>query len=414
MPRDLSRRMLEATEKSPLIDLHERLLPEPRRVEQRLDFLSWFLAYAGQEVRSLRSTRALQLDDEALALLADVNAPPERRWSVMEQCWPHIRTTATGRVVLRMAWELFGVEDVEQHSWKELSAKLWKTAEKGFYRRLLRQKANVIVTLVDNKVPAGARPLCLPIANADPLIAPRCRDDVESLPGGRDAEKEATERLDRIAERFVHSNVDGGCVAFKVSLLPEVELPGDEEVGWALGRVLRSDDPDTPLEPALHGYLLDRLLTYVGKVGLPVQVHMRNATMSARLEGWAGRHRQVRFVAVCADGADPFSLLSLSRSVPNVSLAMGDLWRTAPYLAGQALRAWIQGVPLAKIHAWAGDATMVEAVCAQALIVRERVADVLASMVADGDLDEPDAYRVIEETFIQNARRDLALDHIKP
>ena len=40
IPRDLSRRMLEAVEGVPIVDVYERLLPERHRVSQRVDFLA--------------------------------------------------------------------------------------------------------------------------------------------------------------------------------------------------------------------------------------------------------------------------------------------------------------------------------------------------------------------------------------
>jgi hypothetical protein len=46
---------------------------------------------------------------------------------------------------------------------------------------------------------------------------------------------------------------------------------------------------------------------------------------------------------------------------------------------------------------------MVEAVCAQAMRVRERVAALLAEMVASDDLDEGDALLVLERILHGNA-----------
>jgi hypothetical protein len=73
-------------------------------------------------------------------------------------------------------------------------------------------------------------------------------------------------------------------------------------------------------------------------------------------------------------------------------------------MARQALRNWIHRVPLSKLFALGGDLTMVEAVCVQAMIVREQVAHVLAEMVAGGELDEEDALLAMERLLAKNAQ----------
>ena len=112
VPRDLSRRMLEAAEGMPAIDVYERLMPENRRVNFRYDLISWLLAYAEPEMR------ALGLEPEEWSTLGDIRADPEHRWQLMDRHWSRLRTTAVGRTVLRMAWELFGIEDINGDTWK--------------------------------------------------------------------------------------------------------------------------------------------------------------------------------------------------------------------------------------------------------------------------------------------------------
>jgi hypothetical protein len=117
----------------------------------------------------------------------------------------------------------------------------------------------------------------------------------------------------------------------------------------------------------------------------------------------ARRYPQVRFVGVCRRGDDASSLGVLGQTLPNVALALVGVWRDEPAMARQALRNWLHRVPLSKILALGGDMTMVEAVCVQAMIVREQVANVLAEMVAGGELDEGDAVFAMECVLSKNA-----------
>jgi hypothetical protein len=138
-------------------------------------------------------------------------------------------------------------------------------------------------------------------------------------------------------------------------------------------------------------------------------------TSLEQLDRLARRHRQVRFVALFGSaypvrlGLEPGMLLTVARTAPNVTLALGDMWFVAPHIARQTLHAWLEAVPLHRLIAL-GNTTMVEAICAQAFIVREQVASVLAEMVAGGELDEEDARLAMVRLLSQNAVEAFGLD----
>lgn len=141
-------------------------------------------------------------------------------------------------------------------------------------------------------------------------------------------------------------------------------------------------------------------------------------TSLEQLDRLARRHRQVRFVALFGSaypvrlGLEPGMLLTVARTAPNVTLALGDMWFVAPHIARQTLHAWLEAVPLHRLIALGGNTTMVEAICAQAFIVREQVASVLAEMVAGGELDEEDARLAMVRLLSQNAVEAFGLDSV--
>jgi len=405
VPRDLSRRMLEAAEELPVVDIYERFLPERTRVNQRLDFAAWLLAYAGTELR------ALGVEDRDLALLGDVQASPERRWPVVSKYWPSIRTTATGRIVLRAVWELFGVEAIGERTWKDISAQMWQVSQPGFYEKLLHGKAQIRMVLVDNAVDPETRSCCAPVQAYDTYVAPSCRPDIEKLFERANAGPNATPALVGSAiGASIQQDLKGGCVAFKLGPLPDSEVPSAEEVDWSLSRVLYREEPGGGPEVPLYSYLVERFVDHVERTTRPVQVVVDSEVAAGRLEALAARHPAARFVALCMAGADALSLMRLARARANVALGMADLWQVAPSAARQGLRSWLYGVPLSKLFALAGGTTMVEGACAQAMIVREQIAALLADMVAAGELDERDANLAIERLLHQNAREYFGLE----
>ena len=404
-------------------------MPESERVSQRLDFIAWFSAYAGVELQSLGdSAGKVRPSDECLhgkhvrgnlSVLGNINADPDERWKLFSSYWPYVRTTGTGRTVLRVAWDLFGVEDIDQRTWKDISALLWQASEEGFYHNLLCQRANISMTFVDNVADPGTRSCCAPIRNYDHILAMCNRADVDELAhrfdeSGTTEPCRTLEQLDGLLAKSVQRDVEEGCVSFKLSALPDIAAPSLEEVEWAFGRVyMRTRSPcddakrtrsPKEIEPALCTYLGHRFLTHIAQSGRPVQIHIADNATVERLNVLADQYPRVRFVGVYDGRVEAFSLLTLARARPNVSLAMGDLWRIAPRLARQSLMIWIQGVPLCKLFAFSGNTTIVEAVCAQAWIAREQIATMFSEMVADGVLDEEDALLAMKRMLYETAR----------
>jgi hypothetical protein len=405
IPRDLSRRMIDAVEHQPVIDVYERLVPESRRVNERVDFIAWLVASAGSELVSLG------LGSDEVQLLRDVDGSPDERWALLERYWPSLRTTNAGRTVLRVVWEFFGVENVDAQRWKDISAQLWRQTERGFYGSLLRERANVPFVLVDGPAEPDMKPTCVPIKGLDRMLRLNCLPEIEAWARSLGRREMLTrELLDTLIEQSVQRSVEDGCVAFKLGILPQVEMPSEEEVAWAFGRVSRCENAAAPVDPALQTYIGHRLLAAFTQSQLPVQIHVADDAAVSCLERLARQYPRVRFVAGYTGNVHAYTLAMLARSLPNVSLALVGVWRFAPLLARQTLRDWIHCVPLRKIVAFGGGMAVVENIAVQAMILREEMAALMAEMVAAGELDEGDALMALERLLYRNAVQDYGLD----
>lgn len=404
IPRDLSRRMIDAIEPMPIVDVYERLVPESRRVNQRVDLLAWMVASAGTELQSLG------LGPDEIQLLRDVDGSPDKRWMLLDQYWPFLRTTTAGRMALRVVWEFFGVENVDAKSWKDISAQMWRNTESGFYVSLLRERANVPYVLVDGLTEATMKPTCVQIKGFDRLMRLNCLPEIETWAQSLGRKEVMTiELLDTLIEQAVERSEQEGAVAFKLGILPEVELPSEEEVAWAFGRVSRCENSDAPVDLALQTYIGHCLFRAFEKKRIPVQVHLADSPAVHRLEQLAYRYPTVRFCAGYTGSVHAYALAMLARSLPNISLALVGVWRFAPLLARQTLRDWVHCVPSRKIIAFGGGMAVVENIAVQAMIVREEIASLLAEMVAAGEMDEADALLVMERVLYRNALEDYGL-----
>ena len=398
IPRDLSGRMLQAADRVPIVDVYERLIPESRRVGQRVDFIAWWMAHAAKEMGGLG------LCAEDAALLGNVEANPDERWKVLAAYWPFVRTTASGRLALRMAWELAGVENIDQRTWKDVSAYLWQEAEPGFYRARLQERAGIERVLTVGGIDGQMRERFLPIWNVDRRLSIDRRPALEGWAKELDYPITLTrDLLDDLMAESLDQQMANGCAAAKIGALPEPGVPSEEEVVWALGRISGRDAPPFSREPALEQYLLHRLLVSLAERDLPLQVHVQTERQVDRLRQLLVQYPQVRFLGVCTAGVGVEALSALGRSFANLYVALVGLWQLEPHVVRQTLQRLLCFVPACKILAAGGDLVMIEAVCVQALMIREQVALALAEMTVEGTLDEGDAALIMRRVLYQNA-----------
>jgi hypothetical protein len=390
--------MLKAVDRVPIIDVYERLLPERLRVQRRVDFIAWLAACARQELCAMGVAR------DELSVLENVEADPDVRWGMFAAHWPFLQTTGVGRMILRVAWELYGAETIDERTWKDISTHLWQEAQTGFYRQVLHDRANLRTVLVDSGVERNTEACCVPVHSYDSLLSLGCRSEVEGWGHALDRSAALTfAGLDALIERSIQLRVGIECACFKLGTLATIDVPSDEEAEWAFERVLRREGPDAEAEPDLQSYVLHRLLSCISDVQVPVQVHVDDSAEVTLLGAYARRYPRVRFVGVCRDVHTAQPLCALARRAANVNLALAGAWYRAPHVARRVLRDWISTVPLNKIFAVAGELTMVESVCVQALIVREQVALLLAERVAEGELNEQEAILVMDRVLYKNA-----------
>lgn len=395
-PRDLSKRMLETAEQTPVIDVYERLLPESMRTAQRHDLFSWFLACAADQ------TAALGLTESERALLGQVSAPPLERWNLFAARWPGWRSTGLGRAVLRAVWELFHIEEINERTWKEISTLLWKSGVAGMYESLLRQAQirHVLVARPIGDAATGPNRL----SDIEPLIWPADRTHL-----GIDGSCTTLSQLEESLRQVVSDKTEQGCLAFTLNRLPDAAMPALIQAQWAMERLLGREEGEAAVEPILSSYLLHRLLAALVSAERPLMVLVDQPAQIERLAAWLDAYPQARFVALYR-GGDPFPILSLACDRPHLVLGVGDLWRTMPSLARHVLRTWIQGLPWNRLLGLSGGTTTIEMVCAQAWIAREQTAAVLAEMIAHSELDEQDAATVIRHILGQNARQYFDLE----
>jgi len=95
-------------------------------------------------------------------------------------------------------------------------------------------------------------------------------------------------------------------------------------------------------------------------------------------------------------------LTYLAKHYPNVYIDMCWMYIISPASSKMFLEEWLQAVPLNKIMAFGGDAS-VEWAYGHSRMARDIVTDVLSDMVLDGRITKENAIRIANRILRENA-----------
>ena len=111
-----------------LIDTHEHIMSEKEALESAADFSCLFTNY---QLSDLISAGALS--EKIYKTFKGKDVSPEEKWSIIKDSWADVRTTAYGRSVLIGAKDLFGIDDLNENTYKELSKRIKEAHKSGYY-----------------------------------------------------------------------------------------------------------------------------------------------------------------------------------------------------------------------------------------------------------------------------------------
>ncbi len=119
-----------------LIDTHEHLRMEWQvMADSNFDFTHLFQQYIKNDLISAgMSTSALNMVTGSVFSVAD-------RWEIIKPFWYSMRTTAYGRVALIAANDLYGIPDINDDTYQELSKRINDSMKPGWYKHVLKDKA---------------------------------------------------------------------------------------------------------------------------------------------------------------------------------------------------------------------------------------------------------------------------------
>jgi predicted TIM-barrel fold metal-dependent hydrolase len=415
----------EVVGRTPFIDTHEHIIEEEMRLSAALDdalfpcddwsvlfdqYLGDDLASAGMAAADMRRFRAPDVGTaEKFALVAP--------W------WQHVRNTGYGQAVRRTLHALYGEDDLTAESAPRLAEKYRAFVKPGFYRTIIRDKANLEhcqVNSLQRIFMETTLPDLLPQDLSFAAFSRCSREDIEHI------EKETGKSvrslddwLTIIDDYFVRYGPKAVAVknqnAYQRRL--NYEPVAREHATFVFSDFMSSwRDPGPEGVKALQDFLFRHCLRKATEHGLPVKLHTgfyagRSRMPLSRLRRNAGDLASVlqdfpdtKFVLMHIGYPYQDEFIALAKHYRNVYIDMCWAWIINPAASVRFLKEFLTAAPANKIFTFGGDYIVAENIVGHAAIARQGIAQALSELEAERWIASDEVQSLIEQIMHGNAR----------
>lgn len=399
-----------------IVDTHEHLTsPGLLKKSYFLDFMLLLYNYNYNDLVSAG------LPDSLFDPLFNQPLSPKQKWRLIEPYWKLSFNTASNRVALIAAQDLYGIYDINEMTVDELSSKIKKAYSNDWVNHVLRDLCRIDFVIQDGNDPEINEEYIKHAVRFSPWLTVRTKFTIDSL---------AIKQPDPIytLDDFVKSMaiafetaLKDGMVAVKVNTAYNRTLSFDNVQADAARKIFRtlvngSDNFSMSYQAAkpLQDFMFHRLMDLAGKHKIPVVIHTGllagngnqiNNSNPTLLTNIFREYKDVNFALF--HGSYPFGgeLSTLAKTFRNVFIDMNWTYAISPSYSERYLYEWLEAVPAGKIMAFGGDYTNVENIYGEVVIARKVISNVLINKVKDGYLTELEAKNVARLILRDNAIR---------
>lgn len=397
----------------PVIDAHEHLATEKKRIEMKVDFFLLFSHYTKRDLCS-----AGMPIEKYKQLRNDQDMPLEEKWAAFSPFYPLIRYGSYAKPALIWLQDVLGYDDLTEKNYKEISERLQESNHEGLYHRVLRDMCGIKTALVANSTYREydfdlLKPLWQVIGYTQEDKYSKFLQEASGH-GLRHIEA----YLDWMEADFEEYMGLGG-IGIKAMCFPYEKTPLQE--ADRIFKKWQGATKDAEISPEentkLTSVIYDRAFHLAEKKHIPVAVH----------SGVWGDFRQsqpthlipmaTNYPGVCFDLfhlGTPYvrEAVMIGKMFPNVSLNM--CWNNivSPEQTARMLDECIDMVPMNNIIAFGGDYGLpVEKVYGHLKMAREVVARVLSKRISMGQMDFAEALAIAGMWFYDNP---MKIYHLQP
>ncbi|VAX22373.1 hypothetical protein MNBD_IGNAVI01-1674 [hydrothermal vent metagenome] len=408
-----------------IIDTHEHLRTEVGVMgDSTYDFFFIFRQYINYDLISAGMPKSVYRK------LNNKSIPLTERWEMFKPYWEATRTTAYGRVPLIVANDLYGIPDINDNTYLELSEAISDSMQWGWYNHVLKDKAKIDISILDRRHKRFSKDLFRHVERFDDFIYVFTFPEITKLGEKYGIEIKSLDDFVSALHSAFQAGLDYEMIGVKSGLAYFRTIKYDkvskEKAEKIFEKIASRDSSQSPLDfenvKPLQDYMMHRLLDLVDKYDIPFQVHTGLQTGSGNnilnskptlLNNLFHEYPGVKFCIF--HGSYPYGgeLSVLAKNFPNVYVDMCWLYVISPSYAERYLHEWIETVPANKIMAFGGDYITVEDIYAHSVIARRVITKVLTEKVASGYMTEKEAIGVAKRILRKNAIEIFKLNDLK-
>lgn len=402
----VEQKLIEAMQAMPVIDAHEHLPGEDWVTEHQADVFTRIYCHY-----SLTNAFSAGLQAER-DWIKNPDIPLEERWAAFRPYLGAIRETGYARAAQLTARELYGIDDINDDTYQELSTRLQQANKPGLFDDILKKRCGIERVLnqggwIDEFSPEVSRDFC----------------DIEWARPEQIADK-LSGHVERSGVDFADPDewLDWWCQVLAADGHPGIkitaDLPGScisrDEAARLFG-TLKENALDNDGARQLGVYLTHGALARAGAAGLVVAVHCgiiwecwQDFTKNhpGNMIPLLRRYRDTTFDLYHAGIPWVREMAVIGNQYPNAHLNLVWCHQISPYMTEHMLNEWIDLVPLNKIIGFGGDnCDGPEKTFGVLRMMQENIARALAVRVTRGQLSEARAVEICRMWLYDNPRR---------
>jgi len=431
----------EEVEKISIVDTHEHIMPEAERNKYAVDIGYLFSGYSTSDLISAgmppRLMEAFRLPMYRYHTSANAKhkrmrrffPEPERedmsleeRWQAVEPFWEAIRNTAYSKQLLIAIQDLFGVDDLNRDTYHKLSQAIAHSRQPGWYYHVMKEKANIAISIVNVNLTDVDRELFVPVMCLDHFADIRSRQELVLLEEEASTSIHSLDDLVKAMQKVLEGYVSNGAVGVKSLLAYFRPLQYDKvthnqaeivfnRMQKGSGEWLEGGPSFSEMKP-LQDYMIHQVIRATIELHLPLQIHtgfhegnenIITNSNPTRLINLFIEYREAKFVLF--HGGYPYihEWALLAKTFANVYADLCFVHVLSPEVYRRLLHELVETVPGNKIMTFGGDAHTVERAYGHSRVARQAVARVLSEKVSEGYMRENEAIVLAQRILRDNA-----------
>lgn len=407
-----------------IIDTHEHL-PAFEHNREKNDVIAEFLAhYFNVDLVSAGMTR------KECAALKGSSLNIMEKWNILKPYWEVCRHTGYGQSLQIAVREIYGIDAICTETIEALDAAYQKGFGERHYQKVLKEKSNIRVSILDTwGNEEFDREYFIAANRIDKLIQPRTGKDMEELEQAAGVTISSFEDYLRACEIRLNqydeiSHILKLGMAYSRSL--DFQPATRTEAESAFLKLLRSgggyiekEEQTYYCDPVLTNYLFRFMTGLAQEKGMIMQIHtgiqegngnLLSNSRPSHLNEIFLEYPNMKFDLFHIGYPYQGELGALCKMFPNVYVDMCWAHIVSPEASRKALSEWLELFSYTKISGFGGDYMLIDGVYGHQYIARKNIAAVLSAKVGEGLFDETEACRIGKALLYDNPARIFQID----